>query len=113
MCTKSDLSYITADIARAYREIYQADLRKVYLYGSYARGDHDSESDIDIAAVVDGDRMELQKKLKQVWDTAAELGLQYDVVVSPTVIPESEFVKFGDVLPYYRNIRMEGVEIHV
>ena len=34
----------------------------IFLYGSYARGDYDDESDIDIAAVVKGRRPELQDK---------------------------------------------------
>lgn len=52
-----------------------------FLYGSYARGDYDDESDIDIAAVVKGRRQELQDK----WNK--------------------------DILPYYRNIVKEGKRI--
>ncbi len=83
----------------------------IFLYGSYARGDYDDESDIDIAAVVKGRRQELQDKLKQMWDISAEIGLQNDVVVSPVVIPYDEFEKYKDILPYYRNIVKEGKRI--
>ena len=83
----------------------------IFLYGSYARGDYDDESDIDIAAVVRGRRQELQYKLKQMWDISAEIGLQNDVVVSPVVIPYDEFEKYKDILPYYRNIVKEGMRI--
>ena len=65
-------------------------------------------SDIDIVAVVHGSRMELQQKLKEVWDRSAEVGLENDIVVSPTVIPYDEFKKYQDTLPYYRNIMQEG-----
>ncbi len=112
MCTQDDLSVIMSSIIRSYHEIYREDLRQIYLYGSYARGDYDSESDIDLVAVVDGDRADLQRKLRGVWAMAAELGLEYDVMVSPTVIPKSEFERFADVLPYYRNIRTEGVLLY-
>ncbi len=112
MCTQNDLSAITSDIIRSYHEAYREDLRQIYLYGSYARGDYDGESDIDLVAIVDGDRTDLQQRLRSVWDVAAELGLEYDVVVSPTVIPKSEFEHFAEVLPYYRNIRTEGVLLY-
>lgn len=112
MCTKNDLTMITSGIVHSYHETYRDDLHQIYLYGSYARGDYDAESDIDLVAVVDGERADLQQKLRKVWDVAAELGLEYDVVVSPTVIPKSEFEDFSDVLPYYRNIRTEGVLLY-
>lgn len=112
MCTQNELSAIMSGIIRSYQEAYQENLRQIYLYGSYARGDYDSESDIDLVAVVDGDRADLQRNLRKVWDVAAELGLEYDIVVSPTVIPKSEFERFAEVLPYYRNIRTEGVLLY-
>ena len=83
----------------------------IVLYGSYARGDFDEESDIDIVAIVKGKRAELQKKLKQIWDLSADLGLENDVVVSPMVIPYDEFMKYKESLPYYRNIEKEGRKI--
>lgn len=112
MCTQNELSAIMSGIIRSYQETYRKDLRQIYLYGSYARGDYDGESDIDLVAVVDGDRADLQRKLRKVWDVAAELGLEYDIVVSPTVIPKNEFDRFAEALPYYRNIRTEGVLLY-
>ena len=37
--------------------------------------------------------------------------LEYGVIVSPTVIPYSEFESYKYVLPYYRNIVREGVKL--
>ena len=42
---------------------------------------------MNIVAIVKGKREELQKKLRQIWDLSADLGLENDVVVSPMVIP--------------------------
>ena len=89
----------------------QYGVKAVFLFGSYARGDYTENSDIDIVAVVHGSRMELQQKLKEVWDRSAEVGLENDIVVSPTVIPYDEFKKYQDTLPYYRNIMQEGKKI--
>lgn len=111
MCTKTQLHQITSQMVQCYRDIYGTDVVGVFLYGSYARGDYDNESDIDMTAIVKGSRSELQKKLKAVWDESADIGLENDVVVSPTVIPYDEFEEYKERLPYYRNIAEEGMQI--
>ena len=94
-----------------YRVVYGDDIFEIVLYGSYARGDYTEDSDIDIVAVVYGSRVDLQEKLKRVWEVSAEIGLENDIIVSPTVIPYDEFVKYKQSLPYYRNIAEEGKKI--
>ena len=42
-------------------DVIKSDLSEVILYGSYARGDFDEESDIDIAVIVDSSRELLRK----------------------------------------------------
>ena len=64
MCTKSQLTKITNRIVTYYRKLYGEDIVDILLYGSYARGDFTEDSDIDIVAVVRGERSELQEKLK-------------------------------------------------
>ena len=81
MHTNDDLKKILQTIMDCYKQVYGDSLHTVYLYGSYARGDYDNESDIDIAAIVEGDRFEVQKKLKQVWDIARDLDLEDGVIV--------------------------------
>lgn len=111
MCTISQLNIISRQMVECYQIVYGTDVTGIFLYGSYARGDNDADSDIDIVAVVKGDRLELQQKLKRVWDRSADIGLENDVVVSPTVIPYDEFEEYKEILPYYRNILMEGKRI--
>ena len=102
--------YFTAD-NRSIPSCLWRDIVKILLYGSYARGDGQPDSDIDIVAIVHGERRFLQEQLKKVWDISSELELEYGTIVSPTVIPLEEFEKYKDDLPYYRNIQKEGVEI--
>lgn len=111
MCTKNTLQSITNQIKQCYQEVFGDDIVEVILYGSYARGDFTINSDIDIVAIVRGDRLELQNKCKLVWDKAAEIGVENDVIVSPSVIPYEEFENYRNSLPYYRNIASEGIRI--
>ena len=109
MCDKTKLNKITSQIVEAYRDIYGPSIKNIVMYGSFARGDFDDESDIDFAAIVVGERQILQKKLEKVWDKASDIGLEYDAVVSPVVIPYEEFITYKEKLPYYRNIDKEGI----
>lgn len=111
MCTPNELDRIVKRIVEIYKSVYGEKLVKVILYGSYARGDFNSESDVDIAAIVQGNREQLQQQLKQVWNQTADLELEYETILSATVIPYEEFQKYREDLPYYRNIVSEGVEI--
>lgn len=111
MCTMSQLNLISEQMVECYRAIYGTDVIGIFLYGSYARGDYEDDSDIDFTAIVKGNRIELQQKLKRVWDISTDIGLENDVVVSPTVIPYDEFEEYKETLPYYMNIIKEGKRI--
>jgi hypothetical protein len=111
MCTKNELNSILQKLTQIYRSVYGENLVQVILYGSYARGDYHTDSDVDVVAIVHGDRKTLQQQLKKVWDFSCELELEYDTILSPTVIPYEEFKQYQTVLPYYRNISQEGVVI--
>ncbi|MBR5799992.1 MAG: nucleotidyltransferase domain-containing protein [Lachnospiraceae bacterium] len=111
MCTETQLNEITKAMVDCYRVVYGDDIVEIVLFGSYARGNYTEDSDIDIVALVNGSREDLQKRLKQVWDMSAEIGLKNDVIVSPTVVPYDEFTKYKQTLPYYRSIAEEGKKI--
>lgn len=111
MCTENQVNNIARQISQSYRSVYGDQIVAIFLYGSYARGNYTEESDIDITAIVRGNRIDLQEKLKQIWDISADIGLENDVVVSPTVIPYAEYEAYKEILPYYMNIQKEGKQI--
>ena len=111
MCSQNKLNILLKEIAAIYRKVFGDDIVKIVLYGSYARGTFDAESDIDIAAIVKGEREELQRKLREVWVLSSDLELEYETILSPTVIPYEEFEKYRNDIPYYRNIEEEGIRI--
>ena len=111
MCSRNELNIILKKLTAIYQEAYGDSIDQILLYGSYARGDNEEDSDIDVVAIVHGDREELQSQLKGVWEHSSDLELEHGTILSPTVIPYEEYVKYKDDLPYYRNIAREGVVI--
>ena len=65
MCTKNELNSILQKLTQIYRSVYGENLVQVILYGSYARGDYHTDSDVDVVAIVHGDRKTLQQQLKK------------------------------------------------
>lgn len=61
---------------------------KIVLYGSKARGDYDSKSDIDIAIIVRGLTRELKNRIL---DAIADLEVKYLMPISALVISEEDF----------------------
>jgi predicted nucleotidyltransferase len=85
-------------------------LVKLVLYGSKARGDSHAESDIDLIAVM-AHRPDWKTK-REIYDRCYRLGLQYDVVIQPVILAESDFdsPRFR-VTPLLRNVAAEGVAV--
>ena len=100
---------IILDFSRQVKRILGNKLSKVILYGSYARGDFRENSDIDIMILVKANDEEIKKKFNSVCDLAFDYELEYGIVISPLVKNEEHFLKWSDALPFYRNVKMEGV----
>ena len=65
MCTKSQLEAIEEEMVNYYRSVYGDSIDTIILYGSYARGDYSDDSDIDITAIVRGNRLQWYSKPKR------------------------------------------------
>ena len=87
-------------------------LKKVILYGSYARGDYDKNSDIDIMVLTDFNDQELVQYRMKIRDIACDLELENDIVISPLVRNIEKYNKRIDIIPFYMNINKDGVVLH-
>lgn len=95
------------DLIQGLRMIFGKDIQMIVLYGSAARNEATEESDIDIAIVMRKDMEEIKKERFIRW--SADMDLRYDKVFSIVDIQEDKMKKWGDVLPFYKNVREEGI----
>ena len=93
------------------RDIFGEQLDRVILYGSYARGDYDEESDIDVMALVDMDKNELVKYRRRVNAFSNQLDLKHDVLLSIKLQDKETFAQWEDALPFFKNVKKDGIRI--
>lgn len=86
--------------------IYGKQLKAVYLYGSFARGDARADSDIDLLMVLKGE-FDYIEMLRRSDDFAASFCLENDVVVSRAFVTEKEYKE--KQIPFLINVRRDGV----
>lgn len=113
MCTKNQLYDITQRIAELSKSVFADKLDMVILYGSYARGEETSDSDIDIMVLANVPREELSGYKKNFISLTSELGLMHDVVVTVTLKDTETFNRYLDAVPFYGNVKREGIRIAV
>jgi len=90
-------------------KLYGARLKKIVLYGSYARGQaNDEHSDIDLAVVLAG-TVEPCEEIDRMADIFTDLNLEHNVLIAVYPVSESNFEKVES--PLLRNIRKEGVTV--
>ena len=86
--------------------IYGDKLKAVYLYGSYARGEARTDSDIDVMIVL-GNYRSYGKEIDRTGKLTSTLSLEYGISISRVVMKEMQW-KVSDS-PLLHNIRMDGV----
>ena len=111
MCTKSQLQVVSEKVARLAKEQFGDKLDKVILYGSYARGDYDDESDIDIMVLVDLPKEELASFKKPFIYLSSDMGLEYDLVITITLKDTETYYRYLEAVPFYHTVQKEGVLI--
>lgn len=105
------ISDVMQEFAKSVRKILGNSLDSVIVYGSYARGDYSELSDIDVMLLVSLGEEEIKKISDQISDLAFDFMMKYGVDISPVITNIDHFNYWVDNLPYYRNIRDEGVRL--
>lgn len=82
-------------------------LVQLKLFGSKAKGNFDKESDIDLFVILDNCNWKIEK---EVYELCFEIGLEYNVLLSPIIYSKNEFEdKLTKATPFYKIIEREGI----
>jgi len=108
------LESITISVKNEALRIFAERLKKVILYGSFARGENDILSDIDIMLLIDMSAEHLNKYRSAVAKVASRLSLENEncVTVSIIFIDMETYNKHKSILPFYTNVDTEGVVLY-
>ena len=109
MCTKNQAISILGEAYSACSSIFKGNIKEAYLYGSFARGDYNNESDVDILVTAALDRAEIARFRYALATVSSNLSLKHNVTVSLTVKPHDDFMLYSTTLPFYMNVIKDGI----
>jgi predicted nucleotidyltransferase len=90
-------------------ESFKSEIKKVYLFGSRARGDEKPYSDYDLLLVVKERRPPMIDKL---YDAVLDILLETGKVLSLKIFKEEEFEKLASIpTPFMSKVLKEGIVI--
>ena len=113
MLEQNQLNQITSEVTRRVRALLGPRLRSILLFGSYARGDYDEESDIDIMVLADiPDEDEIRALDYQINDISSDLCMEHGIMVCILLYNRTLFEQRLPVSPFYRNVIIDGVTLY-
>jgi predicted nucleotidyltransferase len=98
------------EVEKGLKLIFANKLINIILYGSYARGNYDEESDIDIIALVE--EKELKKYNDKVIDLEIDLTIKYGIMPSILLENKEYFTKNKNVEYLFQNVEKYGKTIY-
>ena len=76
------------------------------LYGSYARGDNRSDSDLDLLILLDRDKIAYEDH-KKISSPLYSIELETGILISPNFYSKNKWGK--RVTPFFENVSREGI----
>ncbi len=107
----TNITDIMQQFASSLRKLLGNTLDSVIVYGSYAREDYSELSDVDVMILVTLSEEKIKKISDEISDMAFEYLMRFGVDISPVITNIDHFNYWVDNLPYYRNVRDEGVKL--
>ncbi|BAD85262.1 nucleotidyltransferase [Thermococcus kodakarensis KOD1] len=92
------------EFLRLLKERFGSSIEEVFLFGSYARGDYDEESDIDVLIVGEID-------FDEVIELVTDVLLRYGELISPVLLKPDEFKKRND--SFIKTVKAEGIPLEI
>lgn len=108
---QKNIADILEEFKECMKDIFQSDFNRILVYGSYARGDYNESSDVDVMVFVNTPVDKINSFYDQVSDCAFEFLMKYGVDISPVINNTEHFNYWKEDLPYYFNVSKEGIAV--
>ena len=110
----SNIEQVIEEFTIEIKKLLRNHLKQIILYGSYARGDFNENSDIDIMILTDKKDRELENYYDKVIEIAynIESNNDFKIHLSPLVKNIDKFNYWLDTIPFYMNVEKEGVSLN-
>jgi uncharacterized protein len=103
-----DLQPVLRELRAGLQQLYGERLKGVFLFGSRARGDAESDSDIDIAVVLRDSASGWEERER--WSRlASDLSLKHNCVLMLVAVREADWL--AEETSFLVNVRREGVPV--
>ncbi|OGX04961.1 MAG: hypothetical protein A3G87_06250 [Omnitrophica bacterium RIFCSPLOWO2_12_FULL_50_11] len=106
MVERIKLTELLKEFRTGLETVYGSQLKGLYLFGSYARGEQDEESDVDMLVVVN-DFESYYAEIHRTGQLMSDLSLKYSVTLCEVFIKEADW-RHGDT-PFLMNVRSEAI----
>ena len=104
--TEKQLKELLAELKEGLKSIYGERLKGLYLYGSYARGEQEEYSDIDVLIVLD-EIPHYAAEIDRTGYLASDLSLKYGTTVSRFFVTVQDW-KIKDT-SFFLNVREDAI----
>ena len=111
MINKNELNEYLSLFAADIKRIFSDKLVKIILFGSYATGEEDEESDIDVMILVDIKKDRIIDYRDLLLDVVCKLNFEHDILISPIIQNYDEFIKYKNASGFFKNVEKQGVNI--
>ncbi|MEX2705027.1 MAG: nucleotidyltransferase domain-containing protein [Candidatus Freyrarchaeum guaymaensis] len=101
-----EIKEVLEEFKKEIEKLYGKRLKRVILYGSYARGDATEDSDIDLLVVLEGN-ITPGEEIDRMIDIITEINLKYGVLISVYPVSEGDYINVNS--PLLLNVRREGI----
>ncbi len=108
----SNLYSLLNEIEDGLEKIYGEKLRKIILYGSYAREQEANGSDLDLMVLLDLPDKEIESTNEEVLELTVDLTTRYGIFISIVKNNVDFFNEWVDTLPYFKNVISDGIDIY-
>jgi predicted nucleotidyltransferase len=104
-----NIENIIQDVINGINNLLGDRVKKIILYGSYARGDYNKNSDIDIMILTDCNFEEIELYRDVISDFVYDIELETGYIISPVIKNIDKYTSRVNIIPFYRNVEKEGV----